>query len=66
MLQINSGKLFARRIGRTNHLRGVLYSNLELFYGYDVVTAAGSLRETARSSTRSTRISRRPKSDRAF
>jgi len=46
MLQINSGKLFARGIGRTNHLRGVLYSNLELFYGYDVVTAAGTLRET--------------------
>ncbi len=46
MLQINSGKLFARGIGRTNHLRGVLYSNLELFYGYDVMTAAGSLRET--------------------
>lgn len=46
MLQINSGKLFARGVGRTNHLRGVLYSNLELFYGYDVVTAAGSLRET--------------------
>jgi len=46
MLQINSGKLFSRGIGRTNHLRGVLYSNLELFYGDDVVTAAGSLRET--------------------
>ncbi|MGE6742058.1 hypothetical protein ACQKGC_17440 [Allorhizobium pseudoryzae] len=46
MLQINSGKLFSRGIGRTNHLRGVLYSNLELFYGYDIVTAAGSLRET--------------------
>ncbi|WP_320195995.1 hypothetical protein RMR10_022850 [Agrobacterium rosae] len=46
MLQINSAKLFSRGIGRTNHLRGVLYSNLELCYGHDVVTAAGSLRET--------------------
>ena len=46
MLQINSGKLFKREVGRTNHLRGVLYSNLELRYGYDVVTAAGTLRQT--------------------
>lgn len=46
MLQINSGKLYTRGIGRTNNLRGVLYSNLELFYGKDVVTAAGTLRET--------------------
>lgn len=46
MLQINSGKLYARGVGRTNNLRGVLYSNLELFYGFDVVTAAGTLRET--------------------
>ena len=46
MLQINSGKLYSRGVGRTNHLRGVLYSNLELCYGYDVVTAAGTLRET--------------------
>ena len=46
VLQINSGKLYSRGVGRTNHLRGVLYSNLELCYGYDVVTAAGTLRET--------------------
>jgi hypothetical protein len=46
MLQINSGKLFTREVGRINHLRGVLYSNLELRYGYDVVTAAGTLRQT--------------------
>ncbi|MHC2331956.1 hypothetical protein [Bradyrhizobium sp. USDA 4454] len=46
MLQINSGKLYTRGVGRTNHLRGVLYSNLELCYGYDVATAAGVLRTT--------------------
>ncbi|NGO53445.1 hypothetical protein [Allomesorhizobium camelthorni] len=46
MLQINTGKLYARGVGRTNQLRGVLYSNLELCYGYDVATAAGTLRET--------------------
>ncbi len=46
MLQINSGKLYTRCVGRTNQLRGVLYSNLELCYGKDVPTAAGTLRET--------------------
>ena len=46
MLQINSGKLYTRGVGRTNQLRGVLYSNLELCYGKDVPTAAGTLRET--------------------
>lgn len=46
MLQINSGKLYTRGVGRTNQLRGVLYSNLELCYGKDVPTVAGTLRET--------------------
>jgi hypothetical protein len=46
MLQINSGKLFTRGVGRTNHLRGVLYSNLQLRHGYNIVTAAGTLLET--------------------
>lgn len=46
MLQINSGKLYTRGVGRTNQLRGVLYSNLELCYGKDAPTAAGTLRET--------------------
>lgn len=46
MLQINTGKLFTRGVGRTNSLRGVLYSNLRLTLGHDLVTAAGTLRET--------------------
>ncbi|MDQ3205297.1 MAG: hypothetical protein M3Q40_02020 [Pseudomonadota bacterium] len=46
MLQINSGKLFKNDIGRTNALRGVLYTNLKLPRECDVVTAAGTLRET--------------------
>lgn len=46
MLQINTGKLFARGVGRTNALRGVLYSNLRLAYEHDLITAAGTLRET--------------------
>lgn len=45
MLQINSGKLFTRPVGRTNHLRGVLFSNLQL-YSRDIVTEAGTLRMT--------------------
>jgi len=46
MLQINTGKLFTRGVGRTNSLRGVLYSNLRLAYEHDLITAAGTLRET--------------------
>lgn len=45
MLQINTGKLFNRGIGRTNALRGVLYSN-GWFHFNDVETAAGTLRAT--------------------
>ena len=46
MLQINSGKLFTRGVGRTNRLTGVLYSNLRLPHERDIVTPAGSLRAT--------------------
>lgn len=46
MLQINTGKLFSREVGWTNSLRGVLYSNLRLACEHDLITAAGTLRET--------------------
>ncbi|MGP9801148.1 hypothetical protein [Rheinheimera sp. NSM] len=46
MLQINTGKLFANGVGRTNDLRGVLYSNLKLAFCDDIITAAGTLRTT--------------------
>jgi len=46
MLQINTGKLFTRGIGRTNRLTGVLYTNLRLPHETDIVTAAGTLRST--------------------
>ena len=45
MLQINSGKLYPNGVGRTNELRGILYSNLVLA-GLDntpIVTVAGTL-----------------------
>lgn len=42
MLQINTGKLFTRGVGRTNRLRGVLYSNLYL-RDEPIVTEAGTL-----------------------
>lgn len=45
MLQINTGKLFIRGVGRTNALRGVLYSN-GCFHFDDLETAAGTLRAT--------------------
>ena len=45
MLQINTGKLFTRGVGRTNALRGVLYSNGRFRFD-DVETAAGTLRAT--------------------
>lgn len=43
MLQINTGKLYSRGVGRTNHLRGVLFSNLRLPSERSLVTAAGTL-----------------------
>ncbi|MEQ8392438.1 MAG: hypothetical protein RIB30_15740 [Thalassospira sp.] len=45
MLQINTGKLFKNGIGRTNNLRGVLYSNIWL-PTEDIETNAGTLRAT--------------------
>ena len=44
MLQINTGKLFTRGVGRTNALRGVLYSNG--WFRFDIETTAGSLLAT--------------------
>lgn len=44
MLQINTGKLFTRDVGRANQLRGVLYSNGWILPDNDIVTAAGTLR----------------------
>jgi hypothetical protein len=46
MLQINTGKLFTRKVIRTNQLAGVLYSNARLPYQHDIRTDAGSLRST--------------------
>lgn len=46
MLQINTGKLFANGVGRTNSLRGVLYSNMSLMICEDIQTLAGTLRNT--------------------
>ena len=48
MLQINSGKLYRQGVGRTNHLRGVLYTNLVLggWGETPIVTAAGTLLTT--------------------
>jgi len=45
MLQINTGKLFTRDVGRTNNLRGVLYTN-GWFGPEDLETKAGTLRST--------------------
>lgn len=45
MLQINSGKLYPQGVGRTNQLRGVLYTNFVLLGRDDkpIVTKAGTL-----------------------
>jgi hypothetical protein len=44
MLQINSGKLYQRGVGRRNDLRGVLYTNLKLMaLKKPIVTVAGTL-----------------------
>jgi len=53
MLQINSGKLYPDGVGRTNELRGVLYSNLFLLRMDDgpIVTAAGRLRQVDSTGT---------------
>ena len=44
MLQINTGKLYGRGVGRTNQLTGVLYANVRLPYERAIVTGAGTLR----------------------
>lgn len=44
MLQINTGKLYGRGVGRTNQLTGVLYANVRLPYERAIVTRAGTLR----------------------
>lgn len=48
MLQINSGKLYPNGVGRTNRLRGVLYTNLALLDLDDlpIETAVGTLLQT--------------------
>ena len=49
MLQINTGKLYERGVGRKNQLTGVLYANVRLPYEREIVTAAGTLRSTGSS-----------------
>ncbi len=44
MLQINTGKLYRRGVGRTNQLTGVLYANVRLPYERAIVTGAGTIR----------------------
>lgn len=44
MLQINTGKLYRRGVGRTNCLTGVLYANVRLPHERAIVTGAGTLR----------------------
>lgn len=44
MLQINTGKLYARGVGRVNSLTGVIYTNARLPWEGSIETAAGSLR----------------------
>ena len=46
MLQIASGRLFKGKPGRRNELRGVLYTNLEM-YNTVIDTAAGRLSYTS-------------------
>lgn len=47
MLQINSGKLFNRGVGRSNHLRGVLHTNLRFGFEEKIETVAGRLLPTS-------------------
>lgn len=44
MLQINTGKLFSRGVGRTNPLTGILYTNARLGWNSRLETLAGVLR----------------------
>ncbi|AWZ01966.1 hypothetical protein RHODOSMS8_02442 [Rhodobiaceae bacterium] len=47
MLQINSGKLFTREVGRQNELRGIIYTNLRLGRDGPIETAMGRLQPTS-------------------
>lgn len=47
MLQIASGKLFANKPAQRNELRGVVYTNLQLFGREPIETAAGRLLPTS-------------------
>lgn len=47
MLQIASGKLFAQKPAQSNQLRGVVYTNLQLFGGEPIETGAGRLLPTS-------------------
>ena len=47
MLQIASGKLFAKEPAQRNELRGVLYTNLQLYGREPIETAAGWLLPTS-------------------
>ena len=47
MLQIASGKLFTREVGRRNELRGVFYSNLVVYGDRKIETVAGSVLGTS-------------------
>jgi hypothetical protein len=49
MLQINTGKLYTRGIGRANALTGVLYTNARLPWEGSIDTAAGSIRSAGQS-----------------
>lgn len=44
MLQINTGKLYSRGVGRVNALTGVIYTNARLPWETTIKTVAGSLR----------------------
>ncbi len=46
MLQINSGKLYARGVGRRNALTGVLFTNARFSLDKSLETLAGALRST--------------------
>lgn len=44
MLQINTGKLYERGVGRINQLTGLLYANIQLPNERAIVTSGGTLR----------------------
>ena len=56
VLQIATGKLFTRPVGRENHLRGILYTNAILSEKDAVKTAAGQLSPSSSYSIRPTAL----------